>query len=336
MSVVPSPRLFDRVSPRQADDRQDLERGLLAAAASIAPKHFYDRLGSALFTAICELPEYYPTRTEATILADALDEIARRVGPGATLIDLGAGDCGKASRLFGPLAPAQYVAVDIATGFVADALLHLQRLHPRLDLIGVGLDFTAEVWLPDVVQPARRLFFYPGSSIGNFTPQQAAAFLGRVRDCTDPDGGLLIGVDLAKPREVVEPAYDDALGVTAAFNRNVLLNVNRRLGSDFRIADWRHVAFLNESDSRIEMHLEARDAVLVRWPGGERRFGRGERIHTEHSYKYTPPLFDSVLRAAGFEPRARWTDPAGWFAVIHATPTARTGAWQGMAQPAHG
>jgi len=321
-TAVPAPRLFDRTSLRQSDDRLALDRGLRAPSASIAPKHFYDRLGSALFTAICELPEYYPTRTEAGILAEAREEIAARVGRGGTLIDLGAGDCGKAARLFGSLDPGQYVAVDISASFVADALLQLQRLHPRLDLIGLGLDFTAEVWLPEAVRPERRVFFYPGSSIGNFTPDEAVGFLSRIREHTDPLGGLLIGVDLAKPRAVVEPAYDDALGVTAAFNLNVLLNVNRRLGTDFRLADWRHVAFLNEGDSRIEMHLEAREAVSVRWPGGERRFGRGERIHTENSYKYTLPGFEAVLRRAGFVPGARWTDPAGWFAMVHATPAA--------------
>jgi L-histidine N-alpha-methyltransferase len=322
MTIPPlrHPRLFDRLAGRPDDACEELARGLLAPAASIAPKWFYDRLGSALFAAICELPEYYPTRTEAAVLSAASAELGARVGRGGTLIDLGAGDCAKAERLFGVLQPSQYVALDIASGFVADALRCLQHRHAALDTIGVGVDFTRELWLPDEVTPERRLFFYPGSSIGNFTPSQAVAFLSRIRAATDPRGGLLIGVDLAKPREVVEPAYDDALGVTAAFNLNLLLHVNRRLGSDFRTTDWRHVAFLNEAQGRIEMHLEARAAVDVRWPGGMRRFHAGERIHTEHSYKHTPARFESLLRDAGFQPAALWTDPNRWFAVIHALP----------------
>ena len=319
-SRAPHPRFHDRVSARRDDAAAELARSLNAIPASIAPKHFYDPLGSALFSAICELPEYYPTRTEAAIFTRHRDEIAARIGRGATLIDLGAGDCAKAARLFDVLAPAQYVAVDISTAFVEQVLERLQRERPEIGMIGVGVDFTAEMWLPDSVRAERRVFFYPGSSIGNFGPAEAVAFLRRVRERTDPDGGLLIGVDLAKSASIVEPAYDDALGVTAAFNLNVLNGVNRLLGADFAIADWRHVAFLDPVQGRIEMHLEARRALEVRWPGGGRRFAAGERIHTENSYKYEREVFDAVLRDAGFAPQASWTDPAGWFAVVHAVP----------------
>jgi dimethylhistidine N-methyltransferase len=317
---VRRPRFFDRVAAAGEDPRAELDRTLRGAPASIPPKFFYDPLGSALFSAICELPEYYPTRTEATILAARRDDVAARVGPGATLIDLGAGDCAKAARLFGALEPTQYVAVDISTQYVAHALDDLQRRWPTLDLVGVGVDFTAELWLPEAVGAERRLFFYPGSSIGNFAPAEARTFLARVRERADPQGGLLIGVDLAKPAATVVPAYDDALGVTAAFNLNVLARVNRLIGADFRVQDWRHVALLNEAESRIEMHLEARRAIDVRWPGGERRFAAGERIHTENSYKYAPGAFEGLLREAGFVPAATWTDPQGWFAVVFATP----------------
>lgn len=315
-----SPLLHDRIGARDDDDRTGLAAGLLADPPAIAPRWFYDRLGSALFTAICELPEYYPTRTEAAILSAARADLARRIDRGATLIDLGAGDCAKAERLFDVLRPRQYVALDVSGEFVADALRGVQQRHPTLDLVGVAIDFTRELWLPETVATSRRLFFYPGSSIGNFTPPQAVDFLARVRAQTDPGGGLLIGVDLAKPRAIVEPAYDDALGVTAAFNLNLLLHLNRRLGSDFRLEDWRHVAFLDEAHGRIDMFLEARRAVRVGWPGGERRFDAGARIHTEHSYKHTEAGFDALLRSAGFEPAARWTDPDGWFAVILALP----------------
>jgi dimethylhistidine N-methyltransferase len=314
------PRFFDQVTDGRDRARAELARTLLALRASIPPKYFYDRLGSALFAAITELPEYYPTRTEATILAAHRAAIAARVGPGAALVDLGAGDCRKAASLLDALSPAQYVAVDISIAFVAQALEALQREHPALDAIGVGTDFTEALWLPDVVRTARRTFFYPGSSIGNFAPPEACAFLAQLRALAGGDGGLLIGVDLAKPASIVVPAYDDALGVTAAFNLNALRNVNALIGADFGLADWRHIALLDASASRIEMHLEARRAVTVRWPGAERAFAAGERIHTESSYKYTPESFAALLADAGWSTTERWIDDKGWFALVHAVP----------------
>ena len=161
------------------------------------------------------------------------------------------------------------------------------------------------------------MFFYPGSSIGNFTPVEAQAFLASVREKAS-GGGLLIGVDLVKSSALLEPAYDDALGVTAAFNLNLLLHLNRLIGSDFSPRDWRHIGLFNTERSRIEMHLEARREVLVTWPGGARRFQAGERMHTENSYKYTADGFAALLQAAGFETSQRWLDPQGWFAVFWA------------------
>ncbi|MEI7443898.1 MAG: L-histidine N(alpha)-methyltransferase [Burkholderiales bacterium] len=318
--AVPSTRFFDRAEAVREAARDELVRTLAAPAASIPPKYFYDALGSALFAAITELPEYYPTRVEAAILAERRDELARRLGPGATLIDLGAGDCSKGSALADVIAPAQYVAVDIASGFVARGLEALRRRHPDLDAIGVGTDFAESLWLPDAVRADRRVFFYPGSSIGNFDPPAARAFLSRVRARTDARGALLIGVDRVKDADVLVRAYDDALGVTAAFDLNVLRHVNRLIGSDFDVADWRHVALWNEAASRIEMHLEARHALRVRWPGGERRFVAGESIHTENAYKYAPGAFERLLGEAGFACSATWTDAEARFAVIHAVP----------------
>jgi L-histidine N-alpha-methyltransferase len=297
--------------------RQDLLAGLQAPAARIAPKYFYDALGSRLFDAITELSEYYPTRTEAALLAAHGPAIAACLPRGATLVDLGAGNCEKAGRLFGLLQPARYVAVDISVEHLQHALSCLQRQYPELDLLGVGLDFSSRLVLPPEVGEGPRLLFYPGSSIGNFTPEAALAFLRQVR-AVALGGGLLIGVDLVKPLDVLQSAYDDALGVTAAFNRNVLLHLNRLLDSDFAVQDWRHVAFFQETESRIEMHLEARHALTVRWPGGERRFARGERIHTEHSYKYRLADFQSLLAAAGFAQVQAWTDERGWFAMYWA------------------
>ncbi|MCL4745965.1 MAG: L-histidine N(alpha)-methyltransferase [Burkholderiaceae bacterium] len=313
------PQFIDQAGARAEDPRTEVLRALSRARASIPPKYFYDRLGSALFTAICELPEYYPTRCEASIFDAHVEEISGVVGRRATLVDLGAGDCAKAARLFDRFDPACYVAVDISVDFVREALACLQRQFPGLPMLGLGCDFTAGFALPDAVPLERRLFFYPGSSIGNFTPAEAVGFLRRLRRQCGPQAGLLLGVDLAKAKDVLEAAYDDALGVTAAFNRNVLTHVNRVAGTDFDFAHWDHVAFLNEAQSRIEMHLQAGRAIEVSWAGGGRSFAAGERIHTENSYKYRPAQVESMLREAGFRLERSWTDAAGWFGVFFAT-----------------
>lgn len=295
--------------------------GLAAPSPFISPKFLYDPLGSRLFSAITELDEYYPTRTEAAIVGANLDAIATATGaPGCTLIDLGAGDCEKAARLFGALQPRQYVAVDISEQFLAESLARLAQRHPSLSMTGVGADFSRSLRLPDTVQQTKRLFFYPGSSIGNFSRSDALAFLRRLRGLLDADGGLLIGIDLAKDKATLEAAYDDALGVTAAFNLNVLRNVNRIAGTDFEIADWRHRAFFHEAESRIEIYVEARRAVEIHWPGGGRSFVAGERIHTENSHKYRLDDFERLLQAAGFFVQHNWTDPRQWFAMVLARP----------------
>lgn len=302
--------------------RAELALGLLALRPQVSPKFLYDALGSRLFDAITQLEEYYPTRTEAAVLAAHAADMAQALPGGATLIDLGAGDCAKAARLFDVLGTRRYVAVDISVDFLADALVRLQRCHPGVEMLGVGQDFSHTLHLPpEAGSPAEpRVVFYPGSSIGNFRPSEALAFLKQVRvACGHHAGsGLLIGVDLVKPMSVLEPAYDDALGVTAAFNRNLLLNVNRLLGTDFCPAHWHHVAFFNEEKSRIEMHLQALHTLEVNWPGGHRRFQAGERIHTENSYKWQVEGFVGLLQAAGFQAPTVWTDPQHWFAVVWA------------------
>ena len=312
------PRFIQLHDADRAAAGDELAAGLAAASATIAPKFFYDPLGSRLFDAITELAEYTPTRTEAAILAANAVEIGAAAGTGRTLVDLGAGNCEKAGRLFATLQPRRYVAVDISVEYLRNALRCLQREHPRLDMVGVGLDFSQSLVLPPEVGDGPRTLFYPGSSIGNFTPDDAVAFLRRARS-SSPGGNLLIGVDLVKDRATLEAAYDDALGVTAAFNLNLLRHVNRLLGSDFEVRDWRHAALFNEAASRIEMHLEARHEVAVRWPGGQRRFAAGERIHTENSYKYRVEAFDDLLRAAGFMQTRRWVDGRGGFAVFCAS-----------------
>jgi L-histidine N-alpha-methyltransferase len=292
--------------------------GLLAAAAWASPKFFYDALGSRLFDVITELPEYYPTRTEAAIFAQHGADIAAAAlaatGAAPALVDLGAGNCAKGAALFGPLAPRRYVALDISVDYLRSALADLQRRHPAVDLVGVGLDFSHQLQLPARVVDGPALVFYPGSSIGNFDPDAALRLLREARALAG-GGALLIGVDQVKPVAVLEAAYDDDLGVTAAFNLNLLNHLNRLLGSDFKPRDWRHVALFNTADSRIEMHLEARSATTVQWPGAERQFAAGERIHTENSYKWAPASFAALLRDAGFTRVQHWTDAQGWFGV---------------------
>ncbi len=316
MSEFQSPRFIQ--SAIADAGAQGARAALLAPRPSIAPKYFYDALGSKLFEAITALAEYYPTRTEASIFAAHGAEIAGAFGGATTLIDLGAGNCAKAASLFPRLAPKRYVAVDVSVEFLREALRQVQREHPRLDVVGLGQDFSAALDIPaDLLEGGPPLFFYPGSSIGNFTRDEAFAFLRRIHERA-AGGGLLIGVDLVKPTPVLEAAYDDALGVTAAFNLNALRHLNAVIGSDFEPRQWKHVAFYNEAGSRIEMHLEARESLRVGWPDGGRRFAAGDRIHTENSCKYTIEGFASLLRDAGFRNPQAWTDEQGWFAVFGA------------------
>jgi len=298
-----------------ADPRLELADSLHAPQPFIPPKYFYDALGSRLFEAICELPEYPLTRIERAIVDAHVHEIAARIGPGTVLIDLGAGNCEKAERLFGWLAPTQYVAIDIAADFLRDRLGALTQRNPQHPMLGLAQDFTRSIQLPADVAAGARTLFYPGSSIGNFAPADALAFLRRAHAACGVDGHLLMGVDLVKDRRRLELAYADPLGVTAAFNLNVLRNVNALLRSDFDVRDWRHVAYFDDAGSRIQMHLEARRDLAVRWPGRERAFAAGDRIHTENSYKYTPVSLRRLLRDAGFATAQLYTDDAESFAV---------------------
>ncbi|MBL8359723.1 MAG: L-histidine N(alpha)-methyltransferase [Rubrivivax sp.] len=300
----------------------EIVRGLLARPSTLPPKFFYDALGSTLFDAITLLPEYYPTRTEAAIVAaqgaGICAAVVERLGAGCSLVDLGAGNCRKAAWFFGGLPLSRYVAVDISAAFLRDALAEQQKLHPTLEMVGVGLDFSRRLALPAELVGERALVFYPGSSIGNFTPDEALGLLRQARTIA-PQAALLIGVDLVKDRAVLEAAYDDAVGLTAAFNLNLLRHANRLVGCDFDPRQWRHVALFDEPRSRIEMHLEARADLVVRWPGGERRYAAGERIHTENSYKWRLDDFAALLRDAGYVHVQHWTDERGWFALMLAS-----------------
>lgn len=288
--------------------------GLQSPLPRIPPKFLYDALGCRLFELITALPEYYVARTEHDLLARNAEAIAEAAGVGGTLIDLGAGNCAKARTLLPALHPSAYVAVDVSTEFVDLALATIGRDFPGLRTRAVRADLADDFDVPDL-PAARRLFFYSGSSIGNFDPEAALALLARLRRHCADGGALLIGVDLIKELPVLDAAYNDALGITAAFNRNVLNHVNAVLGSDFDTREWRHHAFYNCARSRIEMHLVAEAEVTVSWPDGSRRFLAGESIHTESSYKYRLEDFRALLARAGFASVRHWTDERGWFAV---------------------
>jgi len=314
------PRWIETSSLDEAALAREAATGLLAPAAAVAPKFFYDALGSRLFEAITELDEYYLTRTEAAIFARQGPAIAHavheRFGGRLTMVDLGAGNAAKAAALFPLIAPRRYLAVDIALDHLRGVLPALAVAHPAIGFAAVGQDFGRALALPrELLGDDPALVFYPGSSIGNFAPDDALRLLRETRAVAE-GGALLIGVDLVKDRGVLERAYDDPLGVTAAFNLNLLRHLNRLLGADFDPRQWRHVAFYEAAAGRIEMHLQAREALRVRWPGAQRDFAAGERIHTENSHKWTPPAFEALLRRAGYDAVRHWCDEAGWFAVF--------------------
>jgi L-histidine N-alpha-methyltransferase len=312
-------RIVDRLDPDPAAERRELVAGLVASPARIAPKYFYDALGCALYAAICELPEYYPTRTERAIFAAHREDIARAIGRGVQFVDLGAGDCRKAEPWLAALMARRYVAVDFAAAALAAALARLAQTVPDVEMLGVVTDFNRGLDLAADLAELPTTFFYPGSSIGNFTPEEALAFLRAIHGhCTTPGSGLLIGADTKKAWARLDAAYDDSLGITAAFNRNVLNHVNRVLGSDFAPGAYAHRSFYNAEAGRVEMHLEAISPQTVAIDGAMRTFAAGERIHTENSYKYAPDEFVALLARAGFGTIRCWQDPHGDFAVFHA------------------
>lgn len=319
---VAVPKSFTITNTLKLDAKAELdalERSLLAPAASIPPKFFYDALGSTLYNAIVLTPEYYPTRTEAAIFEKFRKEMAAEIGTGKQFVDLGSGDSVKAEKWFAALKPSRYVGVDISETAVREALARLAGNADAPELAGLITDFSRVLDVTPVIQETPTLFFYPGSSIGNFLPDEALWFLKQIRaHCTTNDCGLLIGIDARKDHARLDAAYDDALGVTAAFNLNTLVHVNALLGTDFNVRDWQHRGFYNAALGRIEMHLEARSDLRVKVRGSVRHFAQGERIHTENSYKYTPEQFRTILLEAGFMAPKLWQDDRGDFSVFYA------------------
>lgn len=295
----------------------DVLAGLARPQKTLAPKYFYDAPGCDLFDRICELPEYYPTRTELALMREHAGAMAELLGPDCQLIELGSGSSTKTRILIEALQPPLYVPVDIAGAAIRSAAAALARAFPWLNINGVCADYTQPLTLPEFVGvPIRRkAVYFPGSTIGNFTPQEAIEFLKLARRMAGPGGALLIGVDLKKDKRLLDAAYDDAAGVTAAFNLNLLERINRELGADFQLRRFRHKAYYDEARGWIEMHLESLAAQLVHVGGARFHFRAGETIHTEISCKYSVEEFQALARRAGFEPKQTWVDAAKLFSV---------------------
>jgi L-histidine Nalpha-methyltransferase len=290
--------------------------GMRARPKRLPCKYFYDAVGSALFDEICELPEYYHTRTERSLLINRSAEIASLIGPNVELIEFGAGALTKVRILLDALEkPRAYIPIDISGEYLAKVCAALDKDYPTLDLDPVVADFTRPFVLPaSRHEGARRVGFFPGSTIGNFSPEEAISFLKTVSGIVR-GGGLLIGVDLVKDVDVLHAAYNDARGVTAAFNKNILARANRELGANFELDAFAHHAFFNRDASRIEMHLVSRRDQDVRVAGQTISFSNGEHVHTEDSYKYTVESFRTLAWSAGLVPREVWCDPEGLFSV---------------------
>ena len=295
----------------------DVLRGLSAPQKVLPPKHFYDAEGSQLFEEICELPEYYPTRTEMAIMREHVPEIVQMLGPDMELIELGSGASVKTRLLIEQGRPALYVPIEIADSALRGASAKLAERFPWLHICAVRADFSRPLRMPSFtgVPVKLKVVYFPGSTIGNFTPEDAVALLRNVRGLAGTGGRLLIGVDLKKDRRTLESAYDDAAGVTARFNLNLLARINRELGGDFQLKRFRHKAFYDERLGRVEMHLESVYSQFVHVAGQRFDFKPGETIHTENSCKYTVPEFQALARRAGFEPQQVWTDTRNLFSV---------------------
>ena len=297
--------------------REEVLRGLRTERKTLPPKLFYDARGAELFERICELDEYYLTRTELAILRAHVGEIAALAGPRCALVEYGSGAGVKVRLLLDTLeAPSAYVPIDISREQLARVSATLAHDYPDVAVRPLCADYTTPLRLPPLPDGARRLAFFPGSTIGNFHPTEAAAFLRRVRRAVGRDGALLLGGDRRKDAATLNAAYDDRAGVTAEFNRNILARLNRELAADFDLARFRHRAFFASEPSRIEMHLESTEAQTVHVAGVPVRFAKGETIWTESSYKYDHPRLQRLAASAGFVVRRRWTDSAKKFWVV--------------------
>jgi dimethylhistidine N-methyltransferase len=298
---------FNNLPVDHDDLRVDVLSGLAASPKSIPPKYFYDEAGCRLFEAICKQPEYALCRTEQALMGARVADIAAAIGKVDGIVEPGAGDCVKVRRLLDALQPAHLAVLDIAGAPLAAAAQAVSRDYPNLAVTALGMDFihdleAAAPYLPD----GRRLIYYPGSSIGNFPPDAATALLARFRQLAGAEGQLLIGFDLKKDPQQLHAAYNDAAGVTAAFNLNLLTRLNRELGADFDTTHFRHYAFYNPLAGRIEMHLVSLAEQDVSVAGQRFHFALGETLHTEHSYKFRCDEFSALAQAAGWQLAGEW------------------------------
>ena len=317
---MPSIALHD-FEPRLDSFHDEVVAGLTQDAKTLPCKFFYDERGSQLFDAICDLPEYYPTRTEMAIMRESVSEMVALLGPGCRLVEYGSGSSLK-TRVLLDHAPdlASYVPVDISREHLRKSASALASAYPALEVLPVCADYTQPFALPSGRRPVQHsVVYFPGSTVGNFHPRQAQDFLTRIAALCGAGGGLLIGVDLKKSSAILEPAYNDAQGVTAAFNLNLLTRINRELGADFDLAHWRHQARYNPVQGRIEMHLVSQADQQAHIGDVTIRFHAGETIHTECSYKYSLSDFDCLAQRSGWNVQRVWTDPQQLFSVQYLT-----------------
>ena len=312
---------YHDLGPGAGDFRQEVIAGLSRSQKALPPKFFYDERGSELFEAICELPEYYPTRTEIALMRDKAHEMAQHLGAGCVLIEYGSGSGRKTRILVEALRPAVYVPIDIASRQLADCSAEFAQAFPEVAVIAVCADYSRPFALPglDRFRGHRRVIFFPGSTVGNLTVSEALDFLRNACAVARPGGAMLVGVDLKKDPGLLRAAYDDAQGVTAEFNLNLLARINRELGANIDPAAFRHRAFYNAEVGRIEMHLESLRDQQVAIADRVFTFRQGETIHTENSYKYSVTEFQNLARRAGFVAQTCWTDAHELFSIHYLT-----------------
>ncbi len=316
-----SPLMLHDFEPPADTFLADVLEGLAEPQKTLPCKYFYDEVGSQLFDAICELDEYYPTRTELAIMEEHASEMATLIGPRSLLIEYGSGSSVKTRWLLDHLhEPAAYVPIDISKDHLLASAQKLAALYPHIEILPVCADFHQTFLIPSSKKKVGcKLVYFPGSTIGNFMPDEAAAFLRSVANNVGSGGALLIGVDLKKDRAILEAAYNDAKRVTARFNLNLLTRINRELGADFELAAFDHVATYNESLGRVESYLVSSCDQSVKLNGTSFTFTKGERIHTENSYKFDVPQFEAFARAAGFDVERVWIDENRLFSVQYLT-----------------
>jgi L-histidine N-alpha-methyltransferase len=294
----------------------DVVNGLTMRPRQIPPRWFYDHRGSELFEAITDLPEYYPTRTERAILDAHADDIGQMAGPGRAVVEFGSGSSSKTPLLLSAVRPSAYVPIDISGAFLRESAAATAQRFPSLPIYPLEADFTRPVRLPASTKDNLRLGFFPGSTIGNLVIPDAVDLLRAMASTLGPKAMLVVGIDLVKKAELLVPAYADEQGVTAEFNLNLLRRINRELDASIPVKSFEHVALWNGQESRIEMHLRARQDVRFAVAGRAFTILEGETIHTENSYKYGRADFGVLLRAGGWRPIADWTDDREFFAVI--------------------